>query len=69
LNIENNKIGNDGAKLLLEGLARCKKLRILNISKNNLSDTIAQSLYSFILSVRSLDELILHWNYLGSLGL
>jgi Leucine-rich repeat (LRR) protein len=50
LNLENNKLGNEGFKHLAEGLKKLKRLKILNVSKNNLTDVCASSIYQIVVS-------------------
>ena len=42
LNLEDNQLGNEGIKILLRGLISNIKLKILNISKNQLTDEITE---------------------------
>ena len=58
-------MGSEGLRHLAEGLKKCKKIKILNLAKNNLTDVSSGALATIIISSRSLDELILHWNFLG----
>ena len=62
LNIEDNKLGDKAVEQLCSHLAFNKVLQILNISKNYLTNNVAQSISSLLSSNDNLVELYLHWN-------
>jgi Ran GTPase-activating protein (RanGAP) involved in mRNA processing and transport len=67
LNLEGNKLGDKAAILILKSLVNEKQnLKILNLSKNNLSDSIADELNIALQNNYSINELYLHWNLLKS---
>ena len=48
--------------ILCKSLEKSKKIKELNISKNNIDDTGAKFISNFILENLSLKALYLHWN-------
>lgn len=67
LNVEDNKLGDYAIKKLLKGVLANKTIRILNLSKNNLTNRICEDL-KVILDSNELHELYLHWNVLTAPG-
>lgn len=63
LNLEENMLGNQNVCTLLQALAKNRTLRVLNLSKNYLSEIIANDLRT-VLEGGQLRELYLHWNQL-----
>jgi Ran GTPase-activating protein (RanGAP) involved in mRNA processing and transport len=67
LNLEDNKLGDYAILKLLEGISRNKSLRILNLSKNYISDRVCGELKN-ILDSNEIYELYLHWNLIKAQG-
>ena len=67
LNLEDNKLGDYAILKLLEGISRNKSLRILNLSKNYITDRVCGELKN-ILDSNEIEELYLHWNLIKAQG-
>lgn len=67
LNLEDNKLGDEAVFELLNGLQMSKSLRVLNLSKNLLTDRVCGELKN-ILYRCSIYELYLHWNRINAKG-
>lgn len=65
--MEDNKLGDYAILTLLQGVENNKSLRVLNLSKNFISDRVCGSLQS-ILDSNELKELYLHWNLIRGVG-
>jgi len=62
LNLEDNKLGTASSKIIIDACLKSKTMRILNLSKNFISDSIQDSLKQLIDENTSLREIYLHWN-------
>jgi hypothetical protein len=68
LNLEDNKLGDENIIRMLKALNQNPIIKSLNISKNFLTNKIADLLASIIKSNDHLTELYLHWNQLKGPG-
>uniref|UniRef100_A0A3B3Z9S5 NACHT domain-containing protein n=1 Tax=Periophthalmus magnuspinnatus TaxID=409849 RepID=A0A3B3Z9S5_9GOBI len=68
LDLENNKIGDDGAQHLAKALVSLSSLETLNLSQNTIGDTGAQSLSATLTNLPRLDRLSLHSNVICDQG-
>ncbi|KAL4456118.1 hypothetical protein ABPG74_014079 [Tetrahymena malaccensis] len=67
LNLEDNKLGDYAIIILLKGIMQNKSLKILNLSKNYITDKVCTDLKN-ILEQNELYELYLHWNLIKAQG-
>ena len=68
LNIKLNKLGDDGAELLSEGITNTKTLRVLNISINCIRSSGTTAIADALLKNTSLEELYMGDNPIGQDG-
>ena len=68
LNISNNKLSNDGAVMLSEGITKTSTLRVLYISNNNITSTGSTAIANSLLHNTSLKELYMRENVIGQIG-
>ncbi|XP_055022497.1 LOW QUALITY PROTEIN: MHC class II transactivator, partial [Boleophthalmus pectinirostris] len=68
LDLENNKIGDDGAQHLAKALVSLSSLETLNLSQNTIGDTGAKSLSATLRNLPKLDRLSLHSNVICDQG-
>ena len=69
MNLGFNMIGDDGLEKLSEGLKRCRKMKMLRLSRNHLSSKSASILSNVLRSLQSLEELSIGRNNLGDIGI
>jgi len=62
LELESNNLTDVVGAGVVENLAHHKKLRLLNLSKNLLSNNLAFRMRKYLAEDSSLEELYLHWN-------
>jgi NLR family CARD domain-containing protein 3 len=68
LNLESNRFGDKGCKILTESVAQSKILTVLNLSKNNLTSLSADSITYFIRKSTTIQEIYLHYNSIDDRG-
>ena len=68
LYINNNKLGDHGARVISEGIANTKTLQLLNISNNNIGSSGTISIANALASNTSLMELFMEDNEVGQFG-
>ena len=69
MNLENNKLGDNNIKILLNSLDESNlSVKILNLSRNYISDSSGESLKEFLKRNQYVTELYLYWNIIKASG-
>lgn len=68
MNLEANKLGDSAVGLLCDGIAVNRSLKILNLSRNFLTNFCTEKLGGFLDQNNSLKQLFLYWNQIQGQG-